>query len=146
MNGGFTFTGTTGWASNAVPIVIVVGRIVEVLRVATLNGGGPRWFGAGGLFCVGFFTVDGAGFACLLTTGVLVLVGWAVGTSAIAGTVFAQITAVANGRTFERGCQTWVASLALGRIVSFSSKPHWAIVARRLAIFILKFTGKTRQT
>ena len=146
MNGGFTVTGTTGWAFNAVPIVVVAGRVVEVLRVATIGGGGPRWFGTGGLFYVGFFAFDGTCFAGLLATGVLVLVGWAVGTSAIAGTVFAQITAVANGRTFERGCQTWVASLALGRIVSFSSKPHWAIVARRLAIFILKFTGKTGET
>ena len=89
MNGGFTVTGTTGWASNAVPIVVVAGRVVEVLRVATIGGGGPRWFGAGGLLCVGFFAFDGAGFANLLPTGVLVLVGWAVGTSAVAGAVSA---------------------------------------------------------
>ena len=87
MNGGFTVTGTTGWASNAVPIVVVAGRVVEVLRVATIGGGGPRWFGASGLFDVGFFAFDGAGFAGLLATGVLVLVGGAVGTSATAGAV-----------------------------------------------------------
>ena len=89
MNGGFTVTGTTGWASNAVPIVVVAGRVVEVLRVATIGGGGPRWFGASGLFDIGFFAFDDACFASLLATGVLVLVGCAVGTRAIAGTVFA---------------------------------------------------------
>ena len=89
MNSGFTFTGTTRWASNAVPIVVVAGRVVEVLRVATIGGGGPRWFGTGGLFYVGSFAFDDACFAALLATGVLVLVGCAVGTSAIAGTVFA---------------------------------------------------------
>jgi hypothetical protein len=87
MKGGFTFASTTGWASNAVPIVVVAGRVIEVLRVATIGGGGPRWFGAGCLFYVGFFAFDDACFAALLATGVLVLVGWAVGTSAIAGTV-----------------------------------------------------------
>ena len=87
MNGGFTFTGTTGWASNAVPLVFVAGRVVEVLCFAATGGGGPRWFGTGGLFYVGFFAFGGTCFAALLATGVLVLVGWAVGTSAIAGTV-----------------------------------------------------------
>ena len=89
MNGGFTFAGTTGWASNAVPIVVVVGRVVEVLRVATIGGGGPRRFGASGLFDVGFFAFDDACFAALLATGVLVLIGGANGTSAVAGAVFA---------------------------------------------------------
>ena len=87
MNGGFTFTGTTGWASNAVPIVVVAGRVVEVLRVATIGGGGPRRFGASGLFDVGFFAFDGTGFAGLLATGVLVLVGGADGAGAVAGAV-----------------------------------------------------------
>ena len=77
MNSGFTFTGTTRWASNAVPIVVVAGRVVEVLRVATIGGGGPRWFGASGLFLVGFFALAGTCFAALLATGVLVLVGGA---------------------------------------------------------------------
>ena len=77
MNGGFTVTGTTGWAFNAVPIVFVAGRVVEVLRVATIGGGGPRRFGASGLFDVGFFAFGGTGLAGLLATGVLVLVGGA---------------------------------------------------------------------
>ena len=89
MNGGFTFACTTGWASNAVPIVVVAGRVVEVLRVAAFGGGGPWRFGAGGLFFVGYFAFDGTGFAGLLATGVLVLVGGAVGTSAVAGAVLA---------------------------------------------------------
>ena len=89
MNGGFTFTGTAGWASNTVPLVFVAGRVVEVLRVTAFGGGGPWRFGASGLFDVGFFAFDDACFASLLATGVLVLVGCAVGTSAIAGTVFA---------------------------------------------------------
>ena len=89
MNGGFTFTGTAGWASNAMPIVFVAGRVVEVLRVAAFGGGGPRWFGTGGLSCVGFFAFADACFAGLLATGVLVSVGGANGASAIAGAVFA---------------------------------------------------------
>ena len=87
MNGGFTFTGTTGWAFNAVPIVVVAGRVVEVLRVAAFGGGGPRWFGAGCLFYVGFFAFDGTCFAGLLATGVLVLVGEADRAGAVAGAV-----------------------------------------------------------
>ena len=89
MNGGFTFTGTTGWAFNAVPIVVVAGRVVEVLCVATIGGGSPWRFGAGGLLCVGFFAFDGTGFAALLATGVLVVIGGAVGAGAVAGAVFA---------------------------------------------------------
>ena len=89
MNGGFTFAGTTGWAPNAVPILVVAGRVVEVLRVTAFGGGGPWRFGTGGLFDVGFFAIGGAGFAGLLATGVLVLVGGAVGTSAVAGAVSA---------------------------------------------------------
>ena len=87
MNGGFTFTCTTGWASNTAPIVSVAGRVVEVLRVATVGGGGPGRFGAGGVFCIGFFACDGTRFASVLPTGVLVVVGWADGASAVAGTV-----------------------------------------------------------
>ena len=113
MNGGFTFASTTGWAFNAVPIVVVAGRVVEVLRVATIGGGGPRWFGASGLFCIGFFAFDGTGFASLLPTGVLVLVGGAVGAGAVAGAVFAQVAAAASGGARCRGGTTWVASLAL---------------------------------
>ena len=110
MNGGFAFAGTTGWASNAVPIVVVAGRVVEVLRVATIGGGGPRWFGASGLLDVGFFAFDGAGFAGLLATGVLVLVRGAAGAGAVTGAVGAYIAAAANGRAVCRGCETWVAS------------------------------------
>jgi len=113
MKGGFTFASTTGWASNTVPIVVVAGRVVEVLRVATIGGGGPRRFGTGGLLCVGFFAFDGTGFARLLPTGVLVLVGWAVGAGAVAGAVFAQVAAAASGGARCRGGTTWVASLAL---------------------------------
>ena len=87
MNGGFAFAGTTGWASNAVPIVFVTGRVVEVLCVATIGGGGPRRFGASGLLHVGFFAFDGAGFAGLLATGVLVLVGGTNSAGAVAGAV-----------------------------------------------------------
>ena len=111
MNGGFTFTCTTGWASNTAPIVSVTGRVVEVLRVATVGGGGPRWFGASGLFCIGFFAFDGTGFASLLPTGVLVLVGGAVGAGAVAGAIFAQVAAAASGGARCRGGTTWVASL-----------------------------------
>ena len=89
MNGGFTFTCTTGWASNTVPLFSIAGCIVEVLCVAATGGGGPRWFGTGGLFYVGFFAFDGTCFAGLLATRVLVLVGWADGTGAVADTVSA---------------------------------------------------------
>ena len=89
MNGGFTFAGTTGWAPNAVPILVVAGRVVEVLRVTAFGGGGPWRFGTGGLFDVGFFTIGGAGFAGLLATSVLVLVGGADGACAVAGAVSA---------------------------------------------------------
>ena len=88
----------------------------------------PRWVFTRGLFYVRFFAIDGTCFAALLTTSVLVLIGWADGTGAVAGAVGAYIAAAANGRTVCRGCQTWFASLALGRIVvCFSCKPHWAI-------------------
>ena len=127
MNGGFAFASTPGWASNAVPIVVVAGRVVEVLRVATIGGGGPRWFGASGLLDVGFFAFDGARFASLLPTGVLVLVGWAVGAVAITGAVGAQFAAAAKGGAQCRGGKTWVALLAFGCIVfCCSSKPCWA--------------------
>ena len=89
MNGGFTFTCTTGWASNTAPIVSVAGRVVEVLRVATVGGGGPGRFGTGGVFCIGFFAFDETCFAGLLAAGVLVLVGGTVGAGAVVGAVFA---------------------------------------------------------
>ena len=89
MNGGFTFTGTAGWASNTVPLFSIAGCVVEVLRVSAIGGGGPRWFGTGGLFYVGFFAFDGTCFAGLLATGVLVLVGGTVGAGAVVGAVFA---------------------------------------------------------
>ena len=89
MNGGFTFTCTTGWAPNAVPIVSVAGRVVEVLVVATSGGGGPGRFGTGGVFCIGLFTFDKTCFAGLLATGVLVLVGGTVGAGAVVGAVCA---------------------------------------------------------
>jgi hypothetical protein len=47
----------------------------------------PRWVFTRGLFYVGFFAIDGTCFAALLTTSVLVLIGWADGTGAIAGAV-----------------------------------------------------------
>ena len=87
MNGGFTFTCTTGWAFNAAPNVSVAGRVVEVLVVATGGGGGPGRFGTGRVVVVEDFTFGGARFALLLAAGVLVLVGWADGASAVAGTV-----------------------------------------------------------
>ena len=87
MNGGFTFTCTTRWAYNAGPIGVVGRRVVEVLCVATIDGGGPRWFGTGGVFFIGLFAFDGTRFASLLPTGVLVVVGWADGASAITGAV-----------------------------------------------------------
>ena len=93
MNGGFTFTGTTGWASNTVPLFSIAGCIVEVLRVSAIGGGGPRWFGTGGLFYVGFFAFDGTCFAGLLATRVLVLVGWADGTGAVADAVADAVSA-----------------------------------------------------
>ena len=96
MNGGFTVTGTTGWAFNAVPIVVVAGRVVEVLRVATIGGGGPRRFGAGGVLFIGHFTWGSAWFTLLLTTGVLVLVGRAAGTVALAAAVPTQIATGAD--------------------------------------------------
>ena len=86
-NGRFAFACTTGWASNAVPIVVVAGRVVEVLCVATIGGGGPRRFGASGLFDVGFFAFDGTWFAGLLATGVLVLVRGTNSAGAVAGAV-----------------------------------------------------------
>ena len=86
-NGRFAFACTTGWASNAVPIVVVAGRVVEVLCVATIGGGGPRRFGASGLLDVGFLAFDGAGFAGLLAAGVLVLVGGTNSAGAVAGAV-----------------------------------------------------------
>ena len=89
MNGGFTFTCTTGWAFDAAPIVSVAGRVVEVLRVATVGGGGPGRFCTGGVFCIGFFAFDETCFAGLLATGVLVLVGGTVGAGAVVGAVFA---------------------------------------------------------
>ena len=73
MNGGFAFASTPGWASNAVPIVVVAGRVVEVLGVATIGGGGPRWFGTGGLLCIGLET-GRTGLARQLSTGILVLI------------------------------------------------------------------------
>ena len=87
INGSFTVTCTTGWAFNAVPIVVVAGRVVEVLCVATIGGGGPRRFGASGLLDVGFLAFDGAGFAGLLATGVLVLVKGTNGAGAVAGAI-----------------------------------------------------------
>ena len=86
-NGRFAFACTSGWASDAVPIVVVAGRVVEVLCVATFRGGGPGRFGTGGAFCIGFFAFDGTGFAGLLATGVLVLVGGATGAGAVTGAV-----------------------------------------------------------
>ena len=86
-NGGFSFARTTRWAYNAGPIGVVGRRVVEVLVVATGGGGGPGRFGAGGVFCIGFFACDGTRFASVLPTGVLVVVGWADGASAVAGTV-----------------------------------------------------------
>ena len=89
MNGGFTFTSATGRASDAVPLVVVAGSVVKVLRVAAIGGGGPRGFCTGGVFCIGFFAFDETCFAGLLAAGVLVLVGGTVGAGAIAGTVCA---------------------------------------------------------
>ena len=88
-NGGFSFARTTRWAYNAGPIGVVGRRVVEVLVVATVGGGGPGRFGAGGVFCIGYFAFDETCFAGLLAAGVLVLVGGTVGAGAIAGTVSA---------------------------------------------------------
>ena len=73
----------------------------------------PRWVFTRSLFFVGFFALGGARFASLLPTGVLVLVGGAVGAGAVAGAVFAQVAAAASGGARCRGGKTWVASLAL---------------------------------
>ena len=131
MQGGFTFTCTTGWASNAVPIVVVAGRVVEVLRVATIGGGGPRWFGASGLLLVGFFAFDGAGFAGLLATGVLVLVGGAAGTVALAAAVTTQIATGADGCAGEGGGVAQGAYPALRgvRVGAASGVAHGAFLA-----------------
>ena len=116
-NGGFSFASTTRWAYNAGPIGVVGRRVVEVLVVATGGGGDPGRFGAGGVFGIGFFAFDGTRFASLLPTGVLVVVGWADGASAVAGTVGAYITAAAEGGAGCCGCKTSVALLALGCVV-----------------------------
>ena len=87
MKGGFSFARTTRRTLDASPIFFVVGCVVEVSRNATTGGGGPRRFGTGGLLHVGFFAFDGTGFAGLLATGVLVLVGGAAGAGAVTGAV-----------------------------------------------------------
>ena len=84
MIGGFASASTTGRAPNAVPILVVAGRVIEVLIVATIGGGGPRRFGAGGFVHVGYLAFDGACLTTLLATDVLVLFGWAEGTFATA--------------------------------------------------------------
>ena len=129
MNGGFTFTCTTGWASNTAPIVSVAGRVVEVLVVATGGGGGPGRFGAGGVFCIGFFAFDKTCFAGLLAAGVLVLFKWAIDTSARSCSKPAQITTGADStcgigiltnfasQTFV-GCIFWSTIFALNTIVA----------------------------
>jgi hypothetical protein len=116
-NGGFSFARTPRRAYNAGPIGVVGRRVVEVLVVATGGGGGPGRFGAGGVFCIGLFAFDGTRFASLLPTGVLVVVGWADGASAVAGTVGAYVTAAAEGGARCCGCKTSVALLALGCVV-----------------------------
>ena len=49
----------------------------------------PRWIFTRSLFFIGFFAFGGTGFAGLLATGVLVLVGGTVGAGAVVGAVFA---------------------------------------------------------
>jgi hypothetical protein len=49
----------------------------------------PRWVFTRSLFFIGLFAFGGTGFAGLLATGVLVLVGGTVGAGAVVGAVFA---------------------------------------------------------
>ena len=102
-NGGFSFARTTRWAYNAGPIGVVGRRVVEVLVVATGGGGGPGRFGTGGAFCIGFFAFDETCFAGLLAAGVLVLVGGAARTVALAAAITTQIATGADGCAGEGG-------------------------------------------
>ena len=79
-----TDAGSSNGACDAGPFVFVIRRVVEVLRVAAIGGGGPRRFGAGGFVHVGYLAFDGACLTTLLATDVLVLFGWAEGTFATA--------------------------------------------------------------
>ena len=130
-NGGFSFARTTRWAYNAGPIGVVGRRVVEVLVVATGGGGGPGRFGTGGVFCIGFFASDETCFAGLLAAGVLVLVGGAAGTVALAAAVTTQIATGADGCAGDSGgvAQGAYSALRGVRVGAASGVAHGAFLA-----------------
>ena len=100
-------------ACHAGPIRVVGRRVVEVLVVAAVGGGGPRGFGTSCVLFIGHFAWGRAWFTLLLATGVLVLVGRAAGTVALAAAVPTQITTGADRCAGEGRGVTHGALLAL---------------------------------